>query len=786
MNRIRIPVILAVLHFAVMLLVGAATAETLPTIRLAYLHDGPVAPWAEGLRDSLRGEVERVLAADFQVVTTAQSVVVAEATRESCRDALVKLQGRRDVDIIIASGPLGSLEASLLSSRAKPVIGALILDPASQGVSLVDGTSGVRNFTYVTSPEPLKTDLAVLRSVVEYENLVILASGQYLSALTSLKEVLATAGATNFVGVPTDGPTASILQAIPPATDAIYLLPLVTSTEDQIVELITELKTRGLPVVSMRGVRDVRSGALLGVAPADLQRQYFRRVALAAGRIAAGESAADLPVLLPRGGKTVLNMRTARAIGVSPSFTFLIGAKQIGEYSSGEAARLDIFGAMNEAQLNNQDIAATERLVEAGTEEVSLSSAVLLPQLNAGVSGTLVDEDRAAYLETLSEQTLGGHLELTQIIWDDQAWADYSIAKDLQVAREQELSRVRLDVGLEAATAYLDVLRADTYLKVQRQNLSFSQANLERAQVRVDVGDANRAELYRWQSKIAGEKTVVIDGMSLLKETGFELNRVLSRPLEDTFDLADATLDEQLTLLADSRVNSFADNLDGLRILRDFLTEKGLVGAPELLQFDAAIKAQERAHTAATRSFWSPTIGLSGSLDHAFSRSGTGSDMSAAYLPDDTDWRVSIYATLPLFEGAGRFAETRRTTQETLRLQRDRYAAAERIEREVRSSVFKAASGRMAIDLSRQASEAARLNLEIVADNYTLGRALLVDLIDAQTNSLNTDLAAADAVYLYLLDLMRVERAVGQFTFFVEADERSVWVDELEAFAASR
>ena len=40
---------------------------------------------------------------------------------------------------------------------------------------------------------------------------------------------------------------------------------------------------------------------------------------------------------------------------------------------------------------------------------------------------------------------------------------------------------------------------------------------------------------------------------------------------------------------------------------------------------------------------------------------------------------------------------------------------------------------------------AARGNLDLVADNYTLGRALLVDLIDSQTNALNAELAAGYA-----------------------------------------
>ncbi len=104
----------------------------------------------------------------------------------------------------------------------------------------------------------------------------------------------------------------------------------------------------------------------------------------------------------------------------------------------------------------------------------------------------------------------------------------------------------------------------------------------------------------------------------------------------------------------------------------------------------------------------------------------------------------------------------------------------------MRNSVFLAASSRLAIDLARQSSEAAAKNLEIVSDNYTLGLVSLVDLLDAQTNALNAELAAADAVNNYLVDLMRVERAVGRFTFFVSEEERGAWITELEEFAAQR
>ena len=44
----------------------------------------------------------------------------------------------------------------------------------------------------------------------------------------------------------------------------------------------------------------------------------------------------------------------------------------------------------------------------------------------------------------------------------------------------------------------------------------------------------------------------------------------------------------------------------------------------------------------------------------------------------------------------------------------------------------------------------------------------------------------ADAVNDYLLDLMRVERAVGRFMFFVSPEDREGWIQELEDFAAAR
>ena len=48
----------------------------------------------------------------------------------------------------------------------------------------------------------------------------------------------------------------------------------------------------------------------------------------------------------------------------------------------------------------------------------------------------------------------------------------------------------------------------------------------------------------------------------------------------------------------------------------------------------------------------------------------------------------------------------------------------------------------------------------------------IVDLLDAQNTALSADEDAENAVFTFLIDLMRVQRAVGRFDFFMTPDDR--------------
>jgi outer membrane protein TolC len=58
----------------------------------------------------------------------------------------------------------------------------------------------------------------------------------------------------------------------------------------------------------------------------------------------------------------------------------------------------------------------------------------------------------------------------------------------------------------------------------------------------------------------------------------------------------------------------------------------------------------------------------------------------------------------------------------------------------------------------------------------------IIDLLDAQNAALNAGLAAANAVYDFLIDLVEVERSVGKLYFLATETERSAMGSRLREY----
>jgi outer membrane protein TolC len=168
-----------------------------------------------------------------------------------------------------------------------------------------------------------------------------------------------------------------------------------------------------------------------------------------------------------------------------------------------------------------------------------------------------------------------------------------------------------------------------------------------------------------------------------------------------------------------------------------------------------------------------------------FNRGGAGSTVPtfpapfSLPTPPDLSWQVRAQASLPIFTGFGRIAARKQSGFEVDRLEVQRNGIRLAIDQRVRAALETAASSYAAIALTRDAAEAAGRNYDLVSDGYAGGTVSITTLLDAQSNALTSSESAANAVHDFLLDLMRVERAMGTFGALQQPEQRQAFLQRL-------
>ncbi len=762
----------------------SAQEAPLPVVRVGVVVDGP---W-EGndmILSLTTREVVALTTGEFDVQLDPSHYRIADWTLEGVQGEVDNLLADPEVDVVIAWGILASHTLCCRQSLPKPVLAPLIFDVALQDIPYQDGTSGTPNLSYVALPDNLVNELRTFREIVPFRRLAFLSNEAFIEGIP---EVMLTASkivdelGIDFVFVPVGDRADEALARIGSDVEAVYVWPQFQMSAEERQRLVDGLKERKLPSFSALGGSDVESGMLASMGADDFFPRLARRIALNLQRILLGEDPGSLPVDMAAHSRLSINLATAHAIGVSPRWEMLTEAELLEADAVPGSETLRFDEAVLVAVDANLDVLAEQRAVWAGAQDVARARSAYRPQVQASASAVTLDDDRAGPGQ--AERSLTAGLSVSQLIYQEEASANTDIQKALQLSREQVLEQVRLDIALDAAVTYLNLLRAKTLADVQRSNLTLTRSNLERAAIRKSVGVANPAEVYRWESQVANDRQAVIQAVADVRVAEISLNQILDRDLETTYRTEPVGLDTPSLITSESRFDGYIETPRHFRVLRDFAVAEGLATAPELRQLEASIAAQERQLLATRRTFFLPTVAAELSFDEILADGGAGSDLMGPGIPDDTNWSFGLTASLPLFTGGARRAD-RIQADETLRqLELQLAGARDRIEQRIRSAMMRTRASFSGIDLSQQASSAARSNLELVADSYSRGAVSIIDLLDAQNAALAADRAATNAVHDFLIDLMEVQRASNQFDFFVSSSARDAWFARLESHFA--
>ena len=455
------------------------------------------------------------------------------------------------------------------------------------------------------------------------------------------------------------------------------------------------------------------------------------------------------------------------------------------------APEMTLIEAVALALQHNFALQASALDIPISEADVGIARSQLLPQLDVSLRGHRIDEDRAvAGIGHTPEYQSFGSASLSQTLYSDKLLSSYQIQRLLAAARRDDHQAQVLDTVLDAATAFLNLKRADALLEVDRHNLAVTESNYQRAQARLDLGVGTRSELYRWETARANAHGNVVGADATAKQALITLNRIINAPLGNRYTTETPTLEAPYFMVSAPAIRAEIARPGGRARLERFFLAETLKGAPELKSLREQIDARDRRLTATKRAFYLPEVAAHAGIDYELERSGAGTqqvDFSKLFpgalggLTNNTDWIVSLEAKLPVYQGGARSADRKRARAE-LDQEQLRY---DELALNLQAGVLQQALATEArfdqIAFTRTAATAGRNNLKLVTEAYERGVMTVTDLVDAQFSAFNAEQNAANAVYDFLIDYLKLQRYTGQFDITATDAERKAMQDSLKA-----
>ena len=730
--------------------------------------------------DFLREEIHKVLGAGRAVHFLPEHVRFGAG-----RADYLSLANDPGVDLIISVGPASASMLAALGDLPKPTIAVGILDVELQGMPLAEpGVSGVPNFTYVLVTHPIEEDLEAFHRIHPFSHLAVIVGEtlkdrpdfegffQRLAAPYGAEAELVFWGAENPLPILSD------------SVDAVYVTMVFERRPEEVEQLAAALAGRKLPSFAMSRFY-VDAGIMACMGDRNGRDQIVRSLALIVEGVALGEELAAMPVQGNLDDQWVLNAATVRKIGLDLSFETLFSARFLKADEPAADRRLSLREVIAEGLRSNLDLRIERSNIDLAAQDMRQARSSLFPTVETSATLVQIDPERASGQQP--ERTGKGTGSVQQVLFSEPALANVQIQRYLAEAARHRADLVALDVVLNLATAYFDILLAKTAERIQDENLEASRRNLKIARTRHAVGYAGVADVYRWESEVARATQSSIQAFNSLYLAKVQLNRLLNRAdMGEVFEVEDAALSDDLFDGFDpARMKDRIRRAGDVEILTDFLVEEALANMPSLKQLEANRKAAERQQRMNYRQYYLPSVALVGQADHTFWRGGKGVPPATAAPPDAT-WNLSLHFTYPLFQSHQRKVAVDQTAiqQRQLRLQEE--SLRQQLSQAVRVRMANLVSRSTNIHFAQVAAASARKNFELVQDAYEKGLPGIAQLVDAQQAALSASQAEASAVYEYLVSYLQVENSVGGYTMFMTPDEREAFVGRLTAFFSER
>ncbi|RNC85869.1 MAG: TolC family protein [Balneola sp.] len=773
------------LLFCLLAVLQSVQAQTKQSYNIGFIFD-TLPENAEILLVQMQNEIRSVVGQDATINFPESGIYINNLSLEGARDNFKAINENPEVDIILAFGVLNNVVILENEVHNKPTILFGTITREFKSESLSEETSGIDNLSLILTSQSITQDLSIFSELVNFRKVGIVFE-DYLMDVLPLEETIASI--TDSIGVEHRIINYNSLDEIIESldeVDAVYFANTFFLTEDEISRLSQEMIDRRIPSYTSSGSREVELGIMASNQTDDNLDQFFRRIALNVEAIVNGKNPSELPTYLDATEQLILNFNTASLIGGPLKYSLIYDTQIVGEFKNVLSERdYSLIELLSEARERNLGLLVSNLDVELSNQDVRSAVSDMFPNLESSVTTNMVDPELArASSGQNPEFSTTGNLTLSQIVYSQDILTNIYIQRALKDAQVSTNRNDELDVILDAANAYFNALIARSNLEITVQNLEVTRRNLQIAQQNYEAGLTGKSDVLRFQSQMAQDAQTMVETVSLLEFSFSEINRVLNYPLDREIDVLPISLtDDVFTELDLEKLSNFLDDISFRDIFIRFLVQEAILESPELQALNKQLEIADASIRLANTGRFIPDVSLLGQYNHTFSRSGAGSTYPTGFIaPPDGHYTVGLSFSLPIFQQNKQninlqTAKITRNQIELLIEQTER-----NIERQVENNALDALNQISNLQLSEISLESAAENLDLIQTSYSNGAVSIIQLIDAQSNLLNAQISNNNALYNFMLSVLRLERSLGYFFFEKTATEREEFKTKMEAF----
>lgn len=759
----------------------SAIAQT-KTYKIGYLLD-KTSVEIEGLLVELSKEIAAVVGEDASIEFPANSKLVNDFDLNRARTNYDTLLNN-DIDIIVAFGIINNTVISKDGAFPKPTIvfGALSEEFISDDTTI----SEIKNYTLITTSQSYTKDLKLLKELANPKRVGV-AIERTFSGTLPIEETFNNIGneldlEINLIPFETLSDITASLGNI----DALYLAGGFYLSNDEIKSLANQLIDKRIPSFSFNPAKDVRNGIMASNYDQAGLNQFFRKIALTVESVVAGDELSGVGTKIESKPSLTINYNTAEKIGLPIKYSLIATTTFIGDPKDRVAdKKYTLVSAMQEAIAENLELQAQERDIELTEKDVQIAKSDYLPNVTAGATGSYVDPELAEVSNGQSpEFTTSGNVTLQQTLFSESANANISIQKSLREAQQENYNSEALNTVFNVATAYFTALILKANLAIQSQNLELTKYNLRIATENYEAGQAGKSDVLRFRSEMAQNTQQMVEAINQLEQGYYALNQLLNNPIETKIDVEEAELKKGIFKNYNyEQLGQFLDDPILRKPFVDFLVQEAIANAPELKALQYNIEATERSVNLFGAGRFLPTVALQGQYNYEFSRSGVGADFPTGFpsIPEGY-YTVGVNISLPIFNQNKQNLNQQigSIQKEQLEISKDNVELS--IEKNINDSVLELVNQISNIELSNIFEETAKEALDLTQTSYANGAVNIVQLLDAQNNYLQAQLARANATYNYLQSSMQLERSLGLFFLMQDQSEREAFAQRFLDF----